>query len=541
MRRFHEFGGHAIKWRLKWGKTGMSATTLEKPIIEPVRMERMPEPCVMVIFGASGDLTKRKLLPAVYTLFKERLVPANFSVVGFSRSDMTDEDFRSRMREAAEEFAGPVDSAAWNKFAEGIRYISAHPHDPGEYGKLSDVLAQFDRERGTGGNRVFYLAVPPSSFQPIVRNLQSAGLEKSEHGWARVIIEKPFGHDLESARQLNRELNKVFREDQIYRIDHYLGKETVQNLLVFRFANGIFEPIWNRRYIDNVQITASETLGVENRAAYYEEAGALRDMVQNHVLQLLSMTAMEPPASFDASSVRAEKLKVLLAIHPLCGGDAPRCAVRGQYGPGRIGDKSVIGYRQEPGVAPNSTTETYAALKLQIENWRWADVPFYLRAGKRMAKQVTEIGVQFKQPPLRLFEGTRAISPNMIVLRIQPEEGITLRFSAKQPGPATHVRDVNMDFRYSTAFGMASANAYERLLLDCMLGDPTLFASDGFVEQGWALLTPILEAWKENSPADFPNYAAGTWGPDAANKLMDYGQSWRVPGQCEPAESLRFE
>jgi glucose-6-phosphate 1-dehydrogenase len=454
---------------------------------------------------------------------------------------MSDDEFRSKMREGVEEFGGPVDTATWQKFAAGLRYISAHPHHPEEYAKLTGVLAELDRERGTSGNRVYYLAVPPSSFQPIVRNLQSAKLAESDNGWARVIIEKPFGHDLESAKLLNRELGEVFREEQIYRIDHYLGKETVQNLLVFRFANGIFEPIWNRRYVENVQITAAETLGVENRASYYEEAGALRDMVQNHVLQLLSMTTMEPPVSFDADAVRAEKLKVLRAIRPLCGGDAPHCAVRGQYGPGRVGGEKVIGYRQEPGVDPNSSTETFAALKLQIENWRWADVPFYLRAGKRMAKQVTEIAVQFKQPPLRLFEGTRAIPPNLIVMRIQPDEGITLRFSAKQPGPATHVRDANMEFRYSTAFGMASANAYERLLLDCMLGDPTLFASDGFVEQGWSLLTPILEAWKNTPPTDFPNYAAGTWGPDAADKLMDYGQSWRTPGQSEAAVSPRLE
>jgi len=538
----HEFGEHAVKAAPEKGEeAGMSTTTLEKPLIEPVRLEHTPDPCVMVIFGASGDLTKRKLLPAVYTLFRERLVSPNFSVVGFSRTEMSDDDFRSRMREAAEEFGGPVDTSTWSKFAQGLRYISGQPHHPEEYKKLAAALEQLDRERGTGGNRVYYLAVPPSSFSPIVRNLQSAGLEHAEHGWARVIIEKPFGHDLESAKALNRELTEVFREEQIYRIDHYLGKETVQNLLVFRFANGIFEPIWNRRYVDNVQITAAETLGVENRAAYYEEAGALRDMVQNHVLQLLSMTAMEPPVSFDAQAVRGEKLKVLRAIHPLCGGDAPHCAVRGQYGPGRTGGQKVIGYRQEPGVNPHSNTETYAALKFQIENWRWADVPFYLRAGKRMAKQVTEIAVQFKQPPLRLFEGSRALSPNMIVIRIQPDEGITLRFSAKQPGPATHVRDVKMDFRYSTAFGMASANAYERLLLDCMLGDPTLFASDGFVEQGWSLLTPILEAWKSNPATDFPNYAAGSWGADAADKLMDYGQSWRTPGQSEAGAGPRLE
>ena len=511
----------------------MSTTTLEKPVIESARLEHTPDPCVMVIFGASGDLAKRKLLPAVYTLFKERLVPPNFSVAGFSRSEMSDDDFRSRMRDGVEEFGGPVDAATWQKFAAGLRYISAHPHHPEEYSKLANVLSEFDRERGTGGNRIFYLAVPPSSFLPIVRNLQSAGLAQSQAGWARLIIEKPFGHDLESARALNLELGKVFREEQIYRIDHYLGKETVQNLLVFRFANGILEPIWNRRYVDNVQITAAETLGVENRASYYEEAGALRDMVQNHMLQLLTMTAMEPPVSFDAETVRAEKVKVLRAIHPLCPEDTPYCAVRGQYGPGSIGGKQVVGYRQEPDVNPASNTETFAAVKLHIENWRWAGVPFYLRAGKRLARHTTEIAVQFRQPPLRLFHGTRDLSPNLIVVRIQPDEGIGLRFSAKRPGPGTRVRDVNMDFRYSTTFGMASANAYERLLLDCMLGDPTLFATSNFVELGWSLVTPILEQWKNNPAPDFPNYAAGTWGPAAEDKLMDYGQSWRNPGQSE--------
>jgi len=510
----------------------MSVTTLEKPLIESVRLEHTPDPCVMVIFGASGDLTKRKLLPAVYTLFKERLVPPNFSVVGFSRSPMSDDEFRSKMRNGVEEFGGPVDTATWQEFAAGLKYISGDPHHSEAYAKLTSVFSELDRERGTGGNRVYYLAVPPSSFQPIVRNLQAAGLAHSDQGWARLIIEKPFGHDLESAKALNCELGKVFREEQIYRIDHYLGKETVQNLLVFRFANGIFEPIWNRRYVDHVQITAAETLGVENRASYYEEAGALRDMVQNHMLQLLAMTAMEPPVAFDAETVRAEKVQVLRAIRPLCSEDAPYCGVRGQYGPGRIGGDKVAGYRQEPGVNPNSNTETFAAVKLQIENWRWAGVPFYLRAGKRLAGHTTEIAVQFKQPPLRLFEGTRDIPPNQIVVRIQPAEGIALRFSAKRPGPATRVRDVNMDFRYSTSFGMASANAYERLLLDCMLGDPTLFASSRFVELGWSLLTPMLDAWK-NNPADFPNYAAGSWGPAAADKLMDYGQSWRNPGESD--------
>ena len=518
----------------------MSTPTVATPLIESVRTERTPDPCVMVIFGASGDLAKRKLLPAVYTLYKERLVPPNFSVVGFSRSQMSDDGFRSRMREGVEEFGGRVDSATWQKFAAGLRYISAHPHHPEEYAKLTSVLSALDRERGTGGNRIFYLAVPPSSFLPILQNLQAAGLAQSEAGWARLIIEKPFGHDLESAKALNLELGKVFREEQIYRIDHYLGKETVQNLLVFRFANGILEPVWNRRYVDNVQITAAETLGVENRASYYEEAGALRDMVQNHMLQLLTMTAMEPPVSFDADAVRAEKVKVLRAIHPLCPEDTPYCAVRGQYGPGSINGEKVVGYRQEPGVNPGSNTETFAAVKLHIENWRWAGVPFYLRAGKRLAQHSTEIAVQFRQPPLRLFEATRDLPPNLIIIRIQPDEGITLRFSAKRPGPATHVRDVNMDFRYSTAFGMASANAYERLLLDCMLGDPTLFSSSKFVEVAWSLVTPILEAWKNKPALDFPNYAAGTWGPAAADKLMDYGQAWRNPAGSDEAALKRI-
>ena len=513
----------------------MSAITLEKPLIESVRLERTPDPCAMVIFGASGDLAKRKLLPAIYTLYREHLVPPNFSVLGFSRSEMSDDDFRSRMREGVEEFGGHVDTATWQKFAPGLRYISAHPHHPEEYARLASVLSALDRERGAGGNRIFYMAVPPSSFLPIVKNLQASGLAQSEAGWARLIIEKPFGHDLESAKALNLELGKVFREEQIYRIDHYLGKETVQNLLVFRFANGIFEPIWNRRYVDCVQITAAETLGVENRASYYEEAGALRDMVQNHMLQLLTMTAMEPPVSFDADTVRTEKLKVLQAIRPLCGEDAPHCAVRGQYGAGSVDGKKVVGYRQEPGVNPGSNTETFAAIKLHIESWRWAGVPFYLRAGKRLARHSTEIAVQCKQPPLRLFDGSHALPPNLIVIRIQPDEGITLRFSAKQPGPATHVRDVNMDFRYATSFGMASANAYERLLLDCMLGDPTLFSTSKFVEVAWSLVTPILEQWKNNPAPDFPNYAAGSWGPAAADKLMDYGQSWKSPGPADDA------
>ena len=512
----------------------MAIATEVNPLRAGMRLERTPDPCNVVIFGASGDLTKRKLLPALYNLSREHLLPTGFSVVGYSRSEMTNDDFRDAMKSAVEEFGElpkPMDVEAWRHFAEGLTYIAGHVGKADHYRRLADTLEQNDRQRGTGGNRLFYLAVPPSSILDIVQGLKAAGLAQS-NGWTRIIVEKPFGHDLASAQMLNRELKKVFHEEQIYRIDHYLGKETVQNLLVFRFANGIFEPIWNRRYVEHVQITAAETVGVENRASYYEEAGALRDMVQNHMLQLLAHTAMEPPVAFDAESVRAEKTKVLRAIRHIQPEMVEDFAMRGQYGAGWINGEQVPGYREEPGVDPNSTTETYVAVKFLIDNWRWAGVPFYIRAGKRMPKRVTEIAIQFRQPPLQLFgeTATDELSPNLLAVRIQPDEGISLKFTAKLPGPAMHLRPVNMDFRYATSFGVASASAYERLLLDCMLGDPTLFARDDAVEASWALVDPILQGWKTSPPPSFPNYEAGTWGPTAAEHLIaDACCGWRQP------------
>ncbi|MBV9608504.1 MAG: glucose-6-phosphate dehydrogenase, partial [Acidobacteria bacterium] len=389
-----------------------------------------------------------------------------------------------------------------------------------------------DKQRGTKGNRIFYLAVPPSAVTGIVDNLHDTGLAQPERGWTRIIIEKPFGTDLESARALNADLSRVFHEDQIYRIDHYLGKETVQNLIVFRFANGIFEPIWNRRYVAHVQITAAESVGVENRAGYYEEAGAMRDMVQNHMLQLMSLVAMEPPVAWSGDSVREEKTKVLHALRPIPLDQLDDFVVRAQYGPGIIKGQKVPGYRSEPGVSPQSRTETYVAMKVFVENWRWAGVPFYIRTGKRMPHRATEVTIQFRQPPLLLFEGPSAaqIEPNQLIVRIQPDEGISLRFAAKVPGPSMHITDVNMDFKYSSAFQTKTADAYQRLLLDCMLGDATLFARRDAVELSWAFATPILRAWEEDHVLPIPTYEAGTWGPIEADRLIaPECCGWREP------------
>ncbi len=505
----------------------MTVLTAPTPSTAVARVERLPEPCAMVIFGASGDLTRRKLMPALYRLAQQGLLSPAFSVVGTARRPLTDAVFREQMRAAVEEFAGPVDAAAWQTFAAGLSYLPGPSSDAATYARLSAALDELDRTRSTGGNRLIYLAVPPSLVLDIARQLQAAGLARSR-GWTRIIVEKPFGSDLASARALNAAMHEVFAEEQIFRIDHYLGKETVQNLLVFRFANGIFEPIWNRRYVEQVQITAAETIGVEDRAAYYEEAGALRDMVQNHLLQLLTLTAMEPPVAFDSEPVRVEKVKVLHAIQPITGEEVDRRVARGQYGAGFVDARTVPGYRQEPGVRPDSPTETFVALKLNIDSWRWAGVPFYLRAGKRMPRHLTEIAVQFKQPPLRLFGRAACdqVAPNLLVMRIQPDEGISLEFAAKQPGPGTHLRPVDMDFRYATTFGMASSSAYERLLLDCMLGDATLFARREGVELAWALMTPILEHWQQQPPL-FPNYPAGGWGPPEAVSLLEDGHHWR--------------
>ena len=497
--------------------------------------ERSPDPCIVVIFGASGDLTKRKLLPALYHLDQAGNLPESFAVVGVARRPLENE-FAEDMKEGIESGGGvEADEPRLDAFVGRISYHQMNFDDCEGYVALKKLLSDIDEKLGTEGNRLFYLATAPEYFSEIIQCLGDHGLAQPVEGedgrtpWVRVIIEKPFGHDLESAKTLNDEVNKVFREEQIFRIDHYLGKETVQNVLVFRFANGIFENVWNRNYIDHIEITAAESIGIEGRGPFYEKAGALRDVVQNHVMQLLSFVAMEPPISFQATAVRAEKLKVFRAIKPIHFADT----VRGQYGPGVVDGKAVIGYRQEDRVHPRSQTETYAALRIEIENWRWAGVPIYIRAGKRMAKRVTEITIQFKQPPLLLFkdqEGgvAEGIKSNIISMRIQPDEGIALRFEAKVPGPAMTIAPVDMDFCYSRAFGVSSANGYERLLLDAMLGDGTLFAHRDDVEATWALLTPVLEYWAKNPIKDFPNYAAGTWGPSTGDALMELdGRKWR--------------
>ena len=498
--------------------------------------ERAPDPCIVVIFGASGDLTKRKLLPALYHLEQAGNLPENFAVVGVARRPL-EQTFAADMKEGI--LAGGGVDAADTKvdtFVNRIRYHAMNFDDPSGYESLKDLLTKLDDEFHTGGNRLFYLAVAPEYFSDIIHFLGDHGMAQpvgEEDGaskqWVRIIIEKPFGHDLASARALNDEVNKVFHEEQIFRIDHYLGKETVQNILVFRFANGIFESVWNRNYIDHIEITAAESIGIEGRGPFYESAGALRDVVQNHVMELLSFVTMEPPVSFEAASVRAEKIKIWKAITPI----HPADTVRGQYGPGIVDGKSVIGYRQEDRVHPRSQTETYAALRVEIENWRWAGVPIYIRAGKRLAKRVTEITIHFKQPPLLLFkdrEGNCAegMKSNIISMRIQPDEGIALRFEAKIPGPSMNMSPVNMNFSYAEAFGVSVANGYERLLLDAMLGDATLFAHRDGVEATWALMTPILEYWAKNPVKDFPNYAAGTWGPSAGDALLESeGRKWR--------------
>jgi glucose-6-phosphate 1-dehydrogenase len=493
--------------------------------------ERLPAPGILVIFGASGDLTRRKLLPALFHLEQSGLLPSRFAIVGVARRPLGGK-FVQDMRAGIVEYSGvEPDDAKLEAFVRRIGYYALEFDKLEGYAGLKAELDRIAQEKNLGGDRLYYLATAPEYFAPIVENLGAAGMAQSETSRTGVVIEKPFGHDLDSARELNRQVNAVFHENQVFRIDHYLGKETVQNILVFRFANGIFEPIWNRNYIDHVQITAAETLGVEGRGPFYEKAGALRDVVQNHMMELLSLVAMEPPASFDAESVRREKLKVWQAIPSV----PVLNAVRGQYGAGEIAGQPVVGYREEQRVNPKSGTETYIALRLEIENWRWAGVPFYLRAGKRLAKQATEISIQFKQPPLLIFDRIAAhqacpvIQPNLLTIRIQPDEGIALRFGAKVPtSSAMAVCPVHMEFDYAEAFGKSRANGYERLLLDALLGDQTLFSHRDGVETNWALYSPILEAWASKTPELFPNYAAGSWGPDCGDKLLArWGHVWR--------------
>jgi glucose-6-phosphate 1-dehydrogenase len=485
------------------------------------KQERVPDPCIVVIFGASGDLTKRKLLPALFHLEQEGLLPDKFAVVGVARRDIS-ATFSADMQDGIVKGGGvEADDDKLKKFMDHVKYFATDFDDDAGFEKLKDFLAELDNMIGTKGNRLFYLAVAPEYFADITDRLGKHGMTKAAAPgqWMHVIIEKPFGTDLESARKLNDDINRVLSEDQIFRIDHYLGKETVQNILVFRFGNGIFEPIWNRNYIDHVEITAAETIGIEGRGPFYESAGALRDVVQNHVMEVLSFIAMEPPDSFESDAVRTEKLKVWSAIDPIQAEDT----VRGQYGPGRVDGEKVIGYREEDRVNPESTTETFVAMKVQIENWRWAGVPIYIRAGKRMAKRVTEVTVCFKQPPLRMFKSNDAnsqVQPNVLKMRIQPDEGISLMFGAKVPGPTTNVMPVEMHFSYAESFGKSSDNGYERLLLDAMLGDGTLFAHRDGVEATWALMTPILEQWAKRPPTDFPNYEAGSWGPASSDTLL---------------------
>jgi glucose-6-phosphate 1-dehydrogenase len=509
------------------------SSTIDNPLREGVRLERTADPCTVIIFGASGDLTKRKLVPALYRLTQERLLPAEFAIIGFARSAMSHDDFRAKMKDAIVTYseAKRVDEAVWDSFAKGIFYVSGDVNNADAYRQMRELLDQIDNDRGTQGNRVFYLSTSPSLYAEAIQQLGAARLAKPEgKGWTRIIIEKPFGHDLASAKELNAEAAKVFDEEQVYRIDHYLGKETVQNLMVFRFANGIFEPIWNRRYIDHVQITNAEAIGVEGRGGYYDTAGVLRDMIQNHVFQVLSLVAMEPPISLGANAVRDEKIKAMQAVHPISPDKVNEFVVRGQYTAGAVAGKHVPGYREEKDVAPNSQTDTFAALKLYFDNWRWADVPFYLRSGKRMPKRVTEIAIHFRKAPLQLFKSAQQeMEPNVLVIRVQPDEGITLRIGAKVPGQVTRIRWVNMDFRYGASFGVASPEAYERLLLDCILGDSTLYARRDMTERGWEIVMPILEAWA-NSKEEIPKYEAGTWGPKAADELMERdGREWRRP------------
>lgn len=508
-----------------------SSQFTENPLRAGMRLERSAPPCTLVIFGASGDLTKRKLVPALFRLVQERLIPAEFAVIGVARQQTSDEEFREQMREAVSEYGEEeeINDEVWESFARGLFYRQGDFRDAASFESLRDALAEIDKERATGGNHLFYLATAPSYFGLIAEQLGKAKLAQPQEGaWTRIIVEKPFGYDLESARKLNAELAAVFKEEQVYRIDHYLGKETVQNLLVFRFANSIFEPLWNRQYIDHVQITNAEAIGVEGRGTYYEGVGVVRDMIQNHVFQVVSLIAMEPPVSLSANSVRDEKVKAMMAVRAIPLERVDEFAMRGQYGPGYVLGEKVVGYREEPGVNPESSTETFAALKLYLDNWRWAGVPFYIRSGKRLPKRVTEIAIQFKDVPHRLFTQTDApLEPNVLVVRIQPNEGITLRFGAKLPGQATRIRWVNMDFRYGSSFGVGPPEAYERLLLDCMLGDSTLYARRDMTERGWEIVTPILEAWQQPA-TDFPNYAAGTDGPQAAHELIERdGRQWR--------------
>ncbi|MEA2519939.1 MAG: glucose-6-phosphate 1-dehydrogenase [Chloroflexota bacterium] len=515
------------------GKRKSAPRQEDNPLREGLRLERVPDPGILVLFGATGDLAHRKVIPALYQLWRTNLLPHDFVVLAIGRRDYDDATLRDEFKASLEKYSRvlPLDDAAWRSFAARIRYQKLDFASPADYEELVTVLDGIDKEQSSRGNHLYYLATQPSAFAEIVTQLGRVGLDHERHegGWRRIVIEKPFGHDLNSAIRLNREVGKVFRESQVYRIDHYLGKETVRNLLVFRFGNGIFEPIWNRRHIDHVQITVAESIGVENRGAFYEETGASRDFLQNHLLQLMSLVAMEPPATFDADALRDEKVKVIRAIGELTPEQIRTDVVRGQYGPGWVAAKPVKGYRQEPEVDPQSETETYIAARFEVDDWRWSGVPFYLRTGKRLPKRATEIAIQFKEVPHRLFRdsGTDP-DPNLLAIRIQPDEGIMLRFGAKVPGLGIDVRSVTMDFTYGSAFTVDSPDAYETLILDALLGDASLFTRADEVEGAWARVTPIVESWMDEPPPEFPSYEAGTWGPEAGDELLAReGRRWR--------------
>ncbi len=504
------------------------------PFDEPGKKSRHLQPCVLVIFGVTGDLTSRKLMPALYNLKREGQLPPKFVCVGFARRDKSDEEFRREQKEAVAKHSRvkPLDEDLWHNFAQHLFYHQSEFQDDEGYENLQKRLQTIDAQHGTKGNRVFYLSTQPQHFSLIIEKLKKHGMvydAEHEEKWSRVIIEKPFGHDLDSALALQEEITKHLQEKQIYRIDHYLGKETVQNILVFRFANSIFESLWNNRYIDHVQITVAENIGIGSRGKFFEKEGLLRDIIQNHMMQLLTLVTMEPPASLDADAVRDEKVKVLESIRPLTESNLDEIAIRGQYGEGYIAGEQVKGYRQEDNVAEDSNTETYAALKLYIDNWRWDGVPFYLRGGKRLPKRATEIAVTFRHPPGILFADRKQKNePNVLAIRVQPDEGIALKMNSKVPGPLSPIQPVKMDFRYGAFFGLAPPEAYERLICDCIVGDSTLFAREDEVFNSWRLLTPLLEHWEKHA-ASFPNYEAGKWGPNEADEMIKRdGRKWRI-------------
>jgi len=507
----------------------VSARTLhDNPLLDDLENERRAPPCVLVVFGASGDLTSRKLVPALATLAANRQLSGRFSMVGVARTPMSDEEFRAMVLKVV-----PKPSAVWERLVAGFRYVTGDYTDHDTFDRLAAVLDELDAELGTGGNRVHYLATVPDVFAGVAASLAEHGMNRpaADDAFVRLVVEKPFGRDLDSALALDERLHNCFREEQIYRIDHYLGKETVQNVLALRFANSIFEPVWNRRYVDHVQITVAESLGVGHRGGFYETAGALRDIVQNHVLQVLALTLMEPPATVDAKGIRDEKVKALRAVDILAPEEVATEVVRAQYGPGWVEGEEVVGYREEADVDPGSRTETYLGMRVQVDNWRWAGVPFYLRTGKRLPKRLTEVAMQFRDVPHLPFAQTDAqgLGPNALVLRIQPDEGITLRFGAKVPGQAFRLRSVSMDFSYGAAFLEEPPDAYERLLLDAMVGDPTLFIRADEVEQAWRVVAPLQEAWAGDT-TPLPTYAAGSWGPSEADQLVQRdGRAWRSP------------